>query len=289
MVAVQLLTGFSYAEENVLQAKALAAKPMPFQETNDMNTTDTSESSTNGTDNDEVTRMSHGDRESMRPDPSTSTSKANMSPTLLDKSLESLVLLWARKERLELESIKANKITIHGDDVWTARILAKFAAALCFIECCIFTFFGIGLIFPAAYYGIFGLILAYWVPRVLFHCKVLLNLIYFIREEIRTGAYQRQPMPQPQSQHQKQQQQQHSRRGSVRESFDSAVALSIMSVDTSSTVTSSSRANVATSIQRSITDEGQEEFGLPGRHDTEADLGIISPTKRKTFFHQTID
>jgi len=150
--------------------------------------------------------------------------------------------------------------------------MSKIALFYCLIETILCTLVGIGFNFDTTGVGALGLVFAYTGYRFLLLAKSEVDLLYFVRDEVRIARVRARSESQLSILHQSNQ------------SVDTSASPSGVSVRTSSPPPSlASSRPVSVIEQRSTAREHQTVFGPPGRIDTEADIGLVPLARRRTF------
>lgn len=166
----------------------------------------------------------------------------------------------------DLDALRAGNFSVHNDDVYTARKMGKLAVLCCLLEGCLFTFIGVGWNFDdtstmasAYFYG-------YLAFRILLSVKSMVDHLYFVNDEARIARNQ---------------QQSGSQLINLQQSSRS-LSSSALPSDTSGRTISPPPRPVSFTEQRSTAREGQQEFGVPIKTDTEAEVGGVILARRRT-------
>jgi hypothetical protein len=174
------------------------------------------------------------------------------------------------KSRDDLDAVRNGELSTHQEDIYTAKKMGNISLLYCLIETCLCAFMGVG--WGSGSTTIDGgsatyVFVCYTVYRSLLIAKSVADQNYFISDEARIARSQKRPESQLGILHQS------------NESLDTSAVSSNASVQTISPPPSRP---VSVTKQRSTAREGQVEFGLPGRTDTEADIGLLPLSRRRT-------
>lgn len=183
---------------------------------------------------------------------------------------EHMLCFGSSKSRDDLDAVRNGEISTHQEDIYTARKIGNISLLCCSIETCLFAFVGVG--WGSGSTTIDGgsttyMFVCYIVYRLLLSSKSVADQNYFISDEARIARSQKRPESQFGILHQS------------NESLDASAVSSNTSVRSTSPPPSRP---VSVTEQRSTAREGQVEFGLPGRIDTEADIGLLPFARRRT-------
>jgi hypothetical protein len=184
--------------------------------------------------------------------------------------LNRLVRFWARKSNNDLAAVRSGKTSISKLDEITARKIGHLAILYGLVESCIFGFCGVGWHFEITNLPATTTFFTYVIYCFLLCIKRTLNLIYFIHDEFRLLQIQ---------------QRSESQLELVRPSSEQLATALVPSGNASlhSNVPSLTRANNQEAELQYIVEEEQMVSGQLDRQGTEADIGLVPPTRRSTF------
>ena len=195
---------------------------------------------------------------------------------LINRSWTALVRLGSWKSHEDLLAIRSGKFyTQDNGDVYTARKMGRLALFYCFCESCLSASMGVMWNLGDTTDLASSLLYIYITYRFLLVVKRMVDQIYFIRDEVRISRNRARSESQLSMLTQ-------ARPESYRS--DQSMVTSAPSDNTSIQSTSPSPSRPLSVIEQWSTGrEYQTDFGLPGRVDTEADIGLVPLARRKTF------